>query len=281
MDMAQQEALVGELAIPPRPQVVTLLVEEMGKDEPDLARISRQISADVGLAAAMLKAVNSPLYRRERKISTVSQAISLLGLRSVSSLATGLVVRHAMGSGGDPARMERFWDSAEKCALLSGFLARHLHGIAEDEAYTYGLFHDCGIPLLLKRFPHYRDVLIKANTDREASSYTSVEDAGVGTNHAVVGYFMARTWHLAEPMTKAILHHHDVHAFAQGYDLPAATINLIAIGLLADRMHHVAQRVADDIEWERFGAAALAHFGMSEDEFAELQDDSVRMLKAA
>jgi HD-like signal output (HDOD) protein len=279
MNMAEQEALVGDLAIPPRPQVVTVLVEEMGKDAPDLARISRQISADVGLAAAMLKAVNSPLYRRERKISTVSQAISLLGLRNVSSLATGLVVRHAMGSGGSSAGLELFWDSAEKCALLCAFLARKIHGIAEDEAYTYGLFHNCGIPLLLKRFPDYSEVLAKATADHGEATFTSIEDLSVGTNHGVVGYFMARSWHLSDAMSQAILHHHDVHVFSHGHDLSPAAINLIAIGHLAEHMHHSVQHSADDFEWERFSLPVLAHFGLSEDEFAELLDDSAGLLK--
>jgi len=280
LDNEKYAALVKDLAIPPRPQVVSVLFEEMSKDVPDLLRITKQISADVGLAAAMLKAVNSPLFRRSRSITSVSKAVDLLGLRNVSGIATGLVIRHAIGGGDKAPGLERFWDSAEKVALACGFLARHLRGIPVDEAYSYGLFHNCGIPLLLRRFPNYREVLIRANNDPEAASFTDVEDQAIGTNHAVVGYFMARSWQLAESMSQAILYHHDLGVFAGEHSLPVATLNFIALGHMAERIDFLASRTAEDVEWDRVKRKVLRHFGLNEEEFAELADDALAELKA-
>ncbi len=280
MDIGKYELLVRDLAIPPRPQVVTVLFEEMSKDAPDLLRVSKQISADVGLAAAMLKAVNSPLFRRNRKITSVSQAVDLLGLRNVSGIATGLVIKHSIGGGDKSPALERFWDSAEKVALICGFLARQLRGIPADEAYTYGLFHNCGIPLLLRRFPTYREALIRANTDREAATFTAVEDQAIGTNHAVVGYFMARSWHLAEYMSQAILHHHDPDVFSVGESIATEALNLIALGHMAERIDHIGSRSSEDVEWDRFERKVLRHFGLNEEEFTELADDALNALKA-
>lgn len=279
MDIGKHELLVRDLAIPPRPQVVTVLFEEMSKDGPDLKRVSQQISADVGLAAAMLKAVNSPMFRRSRKITSVAQAVDMLGLRNVSGIATGLVIKHSIGGDKSPA-LERFWDSAEKVALICGFLATHLKGIPSDEAYTFGLFHDCGIPLLMRRFPTYKDVLIRANTDGSAPSFTAVEDQAIGTNHAVVGYFLARSWHLAEYMCEAMLYQHDTEVFGGKQPVSAQALNLIALGHMAERIDFMASRTSEDVEWHRFERKVLRHFGLNDEEFAELADDAIAALKA-
>lgn len=68
-------ALQSKLRIPPRPEVVSILQEEMRKEFADLARIGRAIGADVGLAGAMLRTVNSPAFGLSRKVSAVGQAI--------------------------------------------------------------------------------------------------------------------------------------------------------------------------------------------------------------
>jgi HD-like signal output (HDOD) protein len=57
-------------------------------------------------------------------------------------------------------------------------------------------------------------VLAKANM-AEDRLFTDVEDAELGTNHAVVGYFLARRWHLADFIAEAVLHHHDYSVLAR------------------------------------------------------------------
>lgn len=279
-DLNQHEGILRNLAIPPRPQVVSVLFEEMSRDAPDLKRISRHIAADVGLAAAMLKMANSPLFRRDRRLNTVPQAVDLLGLRNVSGIATGLAIRHAMNAGDKGPALERFWDSAEKVALICGYLARQLRGIPHDEAYTYGLFHDCGIPLLLLRFPAYRDALMRANDDRDAASFTAVEEEAVNVNHAVIGYFMARSWGLSEHMGDAILRHHDVTVFDAGGTVAAVTLNLIAAGHLAEQIDQTLSRSSTSAEWERFGPLVLQHFGLSDAEFAEIAEDAATAIRS-
>lgn len=279
-DLNKHENLLRDLAIPPRPQVISVLFEEMSKDIPDLKHISRQIAADVSLAAAMLKMANSPLFRRDRRINTVPQAVELLGLRNVSGIATGLAIRHAIGAGEKAPALERFWDSAEKVALICDYLARQLRGIPHDEAYTYGLFHDCGIPLLLRRFPTYRDALIRANNHSEATSFTDVEEEAVNANHAVIGYFMARSWGLSDGMTEAILRHHDVTVFDADSQPRAAALNLIAAGHLAEQIDRMVSRNSTSVEWNRFQPRVLQHFGLSETEFAEIVEDAAAAIQS-
>lgn len=274
VDMGKHEQLVRELRIPPRPEVVEILVEESAREAPNLQRISRAISSDVALSGAVLKVVNSPAFRRPQPVASVAQAIDLLGLRNVASLTTGLVLRGAVGRG---PSLERFWDSAEKVALICAQLARQLRRASPDVAYTYGLFHDAGIPMLMARFPDYKDVLREAN-ETEAASFTAVEEGKIGTHHAVVGYFMARSWHLPEMLCQAILVHHEVDVLANGSE-PPEVLDLMAIGHVAGHIHHVTQRDSRDVEWDKFEPAALAQLGISDDEFVNLIEDTQALFR--
>lgn len=276
MDPAIDQAFLKNLTIPPRPQVVSVLFEEMSRDEPDLRRVGSSISADVGLAGAMLKVVNSPAFGLSRKATSVNQAIGFLGMRNISSIATGVVMRHSLGGGAQAAALDRFWDSAEKTAMLCTYLARSLRGIPPDQAYTLGLFHDCGIPLLMRQFPTYEETLARAGRSGERS-FTEVEESELGTHHAAVGYFLARSWQLPDMLCMAILRHHDVEAFSDAA-VPDAARNYIGIVQIADHIHHKLTRSTVDVEWIKFESAVLRHFGLNGEEFLNVVDNAQESL---
>ena len=262
----------GSLHIPPRPQVVTDLMAEQAKAEPDFQRVAKLITADVGLSAAMIKSVNSAAFGLSRKVASVPQALQLLGLKQVTGIATALVLRN-MSGGGKSASLERFWDSAEKVALICASLAKKLHCIASDEAYSYGLFHNCGIPLLMQHFPGYKDALIAANSS-EGLSFTACEENRVGTSHVAVGYFLARSWSLPKDLCQAILRHHEPAVFDLAKsDQHGSLLDLIGIGHLAEHIHHLSQRRGEDIEWGKFEAAVLKNFDISSGNLQDIIED--------
>ena len=167
----EAESLLKGINIPPRPTVVTGIAAERLKREPDINRISSLIATDVALSAAMLKVVNSPLYGLSRKLSSVRQAVSVLGLDNTTQLVTGLALRKTLPAG---QSLDRFWDSTAEVAMISASLASRMPGIARDDAYSHGLFRDCGIPILMQKFPDYRETLHVANTTTDRK-FTDVE----------------------------------------------------------------------------------------------------------
>lgn len=257
--------------IPPRPEVVIVLQEEIRKENPDFRRIVRHVGSDVGLAGALLKAVNSPAFGLPRKVGAISQAISILGLRNASGLATALALRGAL-SGKSAVSMDRFWDTAEKSATLGAHLARSLKGISPDEAYTVCLFHDCGMPILMQQHPTYKETLARANHcgDRD---FSRIEEEEIGTHHGAVGYFLARSWMLPDPLCQAILWHHDVGVFTEP-NISDQVRNHIGVIHLAEHLQHLSTRNTADLEWLKFERAVLDHFGLTEEDFLNLVDDS-------
>ena len=216
-------AIPADLVIPPRPNAMLVLMEEMAHEEPDLKAVTGAIQTDAALAGAVLKVANSPVFGLNRKASSISQALSLLGLRNISTIASAVAMRHAM-KGPANIKLERFWDSSERIPLICVKLARQLRGISQDEAYTVGLFHDCGIPMLFNRFPNYRETLVRANRG-EGKTFDDVEDVDLGTNHCTIGYFMAKSWQLPDSLCQSILWHHAPDIFEDD-DLPPVAVPL-------------------------------------------------------
>lgn len=264
------QEFVRNLTIPPRPEIVCVLFEEMSRDEPNLVRIGKQISADAGLAAAMLKAANSPAFGLAQKVRSVAQAVKFLGTRKVSGIATGLAIRHALSGGGTDARNRHFWDTAEKTALICAAFARDLRGIPVDEAYTFGLFHDCGIPLLMRQFPRYESTLARAQRGG-AQSFAAMEEADVGTHHGAVGYFLTRSWQLPDDFCRAVLWHHDTEVF-EDRTVPEAVRNFVGIIHIAEHILELSLYGTTSVEWERFEGFVLNHFALSNEDFLNLAD---------
>ncbi len=118
MDMIEKEMerVATSIGIPPCPRILLELADEARKEEPDFSKVEKLVTKDVGLSATLIKTVNSPFYGLRNKISSVSQAIIMLGLSMVSRTISGLVLRNVF-SGKDQVNMERFWDSSAKFAM--------------------------------------------------------------------------------------------------------------------------------------------------------------------
>lgn len=269
---AEAEKLIASVSIPPRPSAVAAVMEEQHSADPNMGRIAKLIAGDVGLSAAMIKTINSPFYGLRNKVTDIDRAVSMLGMKNVVSLVTSLSLRNAVPTQG----LDRFWDSAARTALLAAYLAKHLGGAVKEDAHLFGLFHDAGIPLMMRRFENYKDTLKQANME-PSRAFTDVEDERHGTNHAAVGSLLATSWQLPEHMRHAIALHHDLGVYQSS--LPVESLNLIAIVHLAEHIESTHSRLSGDAEWDKMGAATLAHLMLGDDQLEEVSRDARDMLE--
>lgn len=269
-----EEALKG-VTIPSCPAVLTELLGELRKPQANGKRIAQLISQDVGLAAMVVKSANSPLFGSSRQIGSVADAIKLLGFASVSNLVCEGLLRSAIGT--QDASLERFWDSSVHTAAVSAELAARLGGTSRETAYTFGLFRDCGIPLLVQRFPDYKKVLGLANASTD-KVFTDIEDDALSTNHAVVGYFLARSWGLTDTVSQGILCHHEYGVLEDPAGLSVESRALIALNVLAERIVSQLLRVREDMEWVKASAQVAGFFGVSVADLDDLAEDMLYQL---
>lgn len=262
--------------IPPCPAVLMELEAELRKAEPDQREIALLIAKDPALAGHVMRIANSPAFSTGRQFNSIMQAINILGTRQLFNLVVSQLLKMALA--GDPeVAMDRFWESSALVARISAELARSLRCAKPDIAYTFGLFHDCGIPLLMKRFPETREVLAKANAETERA-FNVVEDELLGTNHAVVGYFLARRWRLPEFIVQGIRYHHDFSVLKAGSPVSDESRALIAICVLAE--HIMRLHVTGEVEHEWAKAAPLAcdFFNLSLGAVDDLIEDKLEWL---
>lgn len=145
---------LANIHLPPQPEVLRKLMQEYRKSTPDLARMAALISGDMSLAAAVLQAVNSPLFSLTKSVVSIQQAIALLGLRWVLMLVRAVAFRDAWGNAGEHAP---FWDTNNDVTALGLILARRLGTVDPEEVYALCLFHDGGMLILMRSFPDYKN----------------------------------------------------------------------------------------------------------------------------
>ncbi len=276
---AEIDATLKGFAIPPRPQVLVSLGQEMNRDEPDLKLIARQIGSDVGLSAAVLKTVNSPFFGLKKKISSVTQAVSLLGLKSVEQLVTTIMLRNSFVS--ETRTLERFWDSAEKSAGIAAHIASYLPRGPRDDAYSFGLFHNAAIPLLNQRFPTYMQTLNMAATGEGAGArlITEVEDERHAVNHATLGYLIAKAWFLPPALCEGILRHHDPSVYEEEDAISPQALTLISIAYLAEHLNDEHTMLGDHARWDIMREHVLAHLGFLDLEYENLKEEVAELMQ--
>jgi len=272
------EQTLKDIGIPTRPVILDLIDAEMRKEEPDSMRLEQLISADVSLSASLIKMANSAYFGRHGRARGVHDALQVLGLKATSRAIAGLSLRKAFPT---TPRLERFWNASAEIAVLSGWLARVIEKpkVRPDEAYTYGLFRDCGIPVMLQRFPTYEQTLTRAN-DELVLPYTAVELKDFPTDHTMVGCLLAQNWWLPEEVCLAIRHHHDVRAIDQlESGVPALTRHIVATGQTAEYIQQQLTGLGHTMEWSKLGESCLRLLNLTEDEVAALCVDAVEVLK--
>ena len=269
-----QQALQG-ISVPPQPQIMVDLQMEQYMPDPDLEVIARLISQDPGLSGALLKIVNSAHYGLSNKIASIQRAVNLLGSRSVINLINALSIRGEM-SDETIVTLNRFWDTAQDVAMTSLTVAKRTGSQAVDEAYALGLFHDCGVPLMLKRFPNDMSVLEEAYANAGPDCrVVDTENNAFNTNHAVVGYYTAKSWRLPEHVTDAIANHHNALAiFSDESSRNAPLKNLLAILKMAEHIcesYRVLGNQSVDHEWNAVGPLVLDYVGLSDYDFESMK----------
>lgn len=206
--------LVGEgFVLPSLPAVFMRVSAQLEDENCSVEQVARSIQNDPSITTRLLKLLNSSYYGLERQVSSVTQALDILGREQCKHILLDSAVCGAFGAGEDPAfSMLAFWQHSIKTALI----ARQLAGVCEfvddpEVMFTAGLLHDIGKLLLIERFPRQmlaaEEIMIRRRVDQ-----LSAELSQVGLTHTAVGEALMEHWGLPEILIDcARCHHESVH----------------------------------------------------------------------
>lgn len=276
LDEAQILQALQGISVPPQPQIMVDLQMEQVMPEPDLRNIAKLISQDPGLSGALLKVVNSPFFGLSNTISSIQQAVNLLGSKMVINLVNALSIKGEM-SDETIVQLNRFWDTAQDVAMTCMSLAKRLGYQAPDEAYSLGLFHNCGIPLMLGRFADFISVMEEAYASASPEwRIVDTENRRYNTNHAVVGFYTAKSWRLPKHLCDAIANHHNaLSIFSESSSRDSNLRTLLAILKMAEHICQTSRTLGnqtEDREWASIQTFVLEYMGLSEYDFEQIKE---------
>ncbi len=267
--------LEGGIRIPAQPRVLDELRKLMARKEMDVRLLARTINQDPGLTALLFQVVGNAAYRQHQPFETVEQILHAVGIRQTFNLVQAIALRSAGDLRKHRAVYEAYWARSHAIGQLAMLIADEriaVCNIFPDQAYLAGVFHDCGVPLLMQRFPTYCQEMHLGEAGRWID--LAEEDRKFNTDHCVIGYLVARHWCLPDFICDAIRYHHAIGELGM-HDARS----MVAILLLAVEIHYRTMHAANP-EWERVKAEVLPELGLDEDSLPEFVDVVVERFDA-
>ena len=253
------DIIKGIQDLPALPAVVMELLNCIDQEDADISVLAKKVSHDQALTAKTLRLANSPFYATQVKVTTIQQAITLLGFQSVRNLITAAGVAGCFPDGRCAGfDFKAFWRHSIATAVCGKVLARHLH-VNQDFAFTAGLLHDIGRLVLSSAFPQQYERVIAHRTAYDCHMLDSEHEV-LGLDHVIAGHALAEHWNFSDTMQKAIAGHHEPEVPGAGF--------LASIVHVADFIAHALDLSGTvDDKVPPLSLVALNSLGMNEENY--------------
>ena len=205
-DWREIVAWVGDL--PPMPQVASRAIRVIENPDFDAKELCEIIETDSALATRVLKIANSVMFCRQREITTLKQALMMIGMKSLKGIILAAVLRHVGGNIGIIHKL--VWEHSIATAMMALSLANYLGYNYSDEVFLLGLLHNLGQVVLISRSESekkYQDVLQLIKENKLA--YFSAEQKVFGFTTPLIGALVAKKWNFSSDTSQVILHYQD------------------------------------------------------------------------
>ncbi len=193
----------------PSPKGAALAIVRLTqKEDVSLAELAHAVSTDPAFVGRLIKAANSAQATGRRPVASIQDALSVLGIATVRTLALGfsLVSDYKAGkcSGFDYAR---FWSHSLACAIALQSLVKKMRLTSADEAFCVGLLARVGQLAMATVFPDDYKRVLESTPDELGAALFEPENETFGLNHAQMTSAMLLDWGLPKTLCDPVLHH--------------------------------------------------------------------------
>ena len=196
--------------LPSLPEIYIKVSDLLESEDSSSQDIGLAVQTDPSLTARILKLINSAYYGMPRQVTSVAQAVSLLGRAQLQQILLGTVLA---GVFNDMQlrnfSMTTFWRHSIKTAIIARHLAMQNVNIIDHEAFfTAGLLHDIGRLVIAKAMP---DELAAVDEQvRNGADVIKMESEVLGLTHVDVGSALMLKWDMPTIITQCVLNHHRI-----------------------------------------------------------------------
>ncbi|WP_153111706.1 HDOD domain-containing protein [Propionivibrio limicola] len=255
------------VTIPPQPRVLVELEQNLAKGVSDVRVLARVISQDPGIVAMLFKVVQNAAFRKFQPFESLEHILQAIGLQQTGNLVRAIALASSMPAKHNQKAFEAYWARSRTISELAMIIADErvaVCNIFPDQAGLAGIFHDCGVPVLMQRFQTY---CADMRLDQPGHwPDLAEEDARFNADHCVIGYLVARHWRLPDFICDSIRYHHDIGRIEHH-----AARTMVAILQLAIQMyyHDLHQPYP---EWAGVRADVIEELGLGDETLPEFID---------
>jgi two-component system cell cycle response regulator len=193
--------------LPSLPAVALKVIDLTSNPAVKMDDLARTIQNDQGLAAKILRTVNSSFYGLRKPCSTIHAAIVMLGLGPVKTLALGFSLVSAVGNkSSDGFDYSAYWRRGLYTAVGAKCIAEAAHIKQMDEAFLGGLLQDVGVMAMYRALgQEYLKVMEATGGDHRR--LVQAELSMLEMQHADVGAMLAERWKLPRELVLPVKYH--------------------------------------------------------------------------
>ncbi|MEA2084115.1 MAG: HDOD domain-containing protein [Thermodesulfobacteriota bacterium] len=201
--------------LPTLPAIAVEAIRLMEGKSSCFKSVADLLKNDQVLTGKILHYANSAYVGSRRKVSSISQALSILGFNAVRSIILSVSIFDCFSgkSGEHKERLLDFWLHSIGVAAMAEILAKRLNFPVPDEAYIAGLMHDLGKLVCYIQSPEkFKKICQELDSQGSYSTHgdipLDIEKKILGTTHVEIGKLIAERWKLPEVYAKVMWLHH-------------------------------------------------------------------------
>ncbi len=221
-------------SFPTLPTVYTTILEKIQDPKTTVKDLASILILDQSSTLKLLSIVNSSMFSIRSKVSSISQAISLLGFNEVRDTLLTLSVltffKHVKSNRG--FNIVELWKHSIAVGVISKLISKNLNLKSSDQFFIAGILHDIGKLLLIQVFgDQYINVLNEVSLKKVNLNKLEIEKFGI--DHTDAGVLIAQKWNMPDSLLDCIQYHHRLDFKNPNIELIACVYlgNLLASGM--------------------------------------------------
>ncbi len=193
--------------VPPFPAIAQRVMALASQEHVGSREVGTLVGLDPSFSAQVLSFANSALFGARCRVTSLPQAVAMLGMNRIRTMATFVAVNNMVRSSAHAEALRRIWVHSVVTAIVAEESARMLR-LGSDFAYTAGLLHNLGVLGLMSVYPDEYSRMLDVYMDFGFDLLQTERDL-FEIDHCAAGAYLAQDWNFPDSLASAIATHHD------------------------------------------------------------------------
>jgi putative nucleotidyltransferase with HDIG domain len=193
--------------LPPFPAIAHRILALAGQEDASPQEVGGLIRLDPSFSAELLRFANSALFGVRREVTSLTQAVAILGMDRVKSMATFVALNNMVRTSVRALALRKVWVHSVVTAIIAEEAAR-VSRLDSEVAYTTALLHNLGTLGLMSAYPDEYSRMLEVSNDFGFDLLETERDL-FEIDHCAAGAYLALDWNFPDQLAAAIVTHHD------------------------------------------------------------------------